>query len=75
MMNISSLAPRHNPYIPLPSGRTYLDASARARLLKEVEVRFGDIEKGSNIGHLVVGALQASDEQEIVRIKKRRLYE
>ena len=75
MMNISSLAPRHNPYIPLPSGRTYLDASARARLLKEVEVRFGDIEKGSNIGHLVVGALQASDEHDIVRIKKRRLYE
>lgn len=69
------MATRHNPYIPLPNGGTYLDASARARLLKEVEVRFGDIEKWSNVGHLVVGALQASDEQDIVRIKKRRLYE
>jgi hypothetical protein len=75
LMNISSLATRHNPYIPLPEGGTHLGASARARLLKRLEVRFGDIEEGSNVGHLVIGALKDVDEQDLVRIKKGKLYE
>jgi uncharacterized sodium:solute symporter family permease YidK len=50
MMNISSLATRNNPYIPLPEGGTDLGASTRARLLKGLRVRFGDIEAGSKVG-------------------------
>jgi hypothetical protein len=75
LMNISSLATRHNPYISLPEGGTHLGASARARLLKRLEVRFGDIEEGSNVGHLVIGALKDVDEQDLVRIKEGKLYE
>jgi hypothetical protein len=43
-MNISSLATRNNPYVPLPNYETYLDASDRARLLRNFKVRFGDID-------------------------------
>jgi hypothetical protein len=50
MMNISSLATRNNPYIPLPEGGTDLGASTRARLLKGLRVRFGDIKAGSKVG-------------------------
>ncbi|KAF3044718.1 hypothetical protein E8E12_009713 [Didymella heteroderae] len=72
MMNISSLATRHNPYIPLSEGGTYLNVSTRARLLKGLEVRLVDIEKGSDIGHLVLGALKGKED--IEKIKRRRLY-
>ena len=75
LMNISSLATRHNPYIPLPDGGTHLGASARAQLLKRLEVRFGDIEGGSNVGRLVIGALKDAGEQDLTRVKKGRLYE
>lgn len=44
LMNISSLATRNNPYVPLPNYETYLDASDRARLLRNFKVRFGDID-------------------------------
>lgn len=75
MMNISSLATRHNPYIPLPEGGTYLGASVRARLLKSLEVRFGDFEKDSSGSHLAIGVPSGTDGRSIARIRKGRLYE
>lgn len=75
VMNMSSLATRHNPYLSLPDGGTHLGASARARLLKGLKVRFGDVEKGSNVGHLVIGHMNGDDGQVIARIRKKRLYE
>lgn len=72
-MNILSPATRHNPYIPLPDGGTYLVASTRARLLEGLEVRLVDIDKGSNVGHPVLGALR--DEDDVEKIRRRRLYE
>jgi hypothetical protein len=75
MMNISSLATRHNPYIPLPKGGTNLGASDRARLLKGLELRFGDVEMGSGVGHLAIGTVGAKGDEEISRIHKGRLYE
>jgi hypothetical protein len=75
MMNISSLATRHNSYIPLPEGGTHLDASDRARLLKNVEVRFGDIEKSSSVGHLAIVSLDGTCGQDMKRVRKERLYE
>lgn len=75
MMNISSLATRHNPYIPLPEGGTNLGASDRARLLKGLELRFGDVELGSGVGHLAIGTVGGKGGEEIARIRKGKLYE
>lgn len=75
MMNISSLATRHNPYIPLPEGGTNLGASDRARLLKGLELRFGDVELGSGVGHLAIGTVGGKGGEEIARIHKGKLYE
>lgn len=74
MMNISSLATRHNSYIPLPEGGTHLDASDRAYLLKGLELRLGDVETGSSIGHLAIETVNSKHE-EITRIRKGKLYE
>jgi hypothetical protein len=75
MMNISSLATRNNPYIPLPGGGTHMGASVRARLLKTVKIRFGDIEDNPKVGHLVIGSLKDADGQNITRVRDKRLYE
>lgn len=75
MMNISSLATRHNSYIPLPEGGTRLGASTRAQLLKSVRIRFGDVERGSEVGRLVIGSMTNKDELEIARIRSGKLYE
>ena len=75
MMNMSSLATRHNAYIPLPEGGTHLGASDRARLLKGLELRFGDVETGSGVGHLAIGTVDRKGLDEIARIRKGKLYE
>jgi hypothetical protein len=75
MMNFSSLATRHNSYIPLPEGGTYLGASARARLLQGLKVRFGDINEGSDTGQLVIATSGGADEESVTKIRKGRLYE
>lgn len=75
LMNVSSLATRNNPYISLPEGGSHLGASARARLLKKVEVRFGDVERPSNVGKLAIGSLRGADERCIESIEKGRMYE
>ncbi|KAF1349280.1 hypothetical protein EJ07DRAFT_12235, partial [Lizonia empirigonia] len=54
MMNLSSLATRGNPHIPLPDGGTFLDASDRARLLRSVRIRHGDIGGKSDVGNLII---------------------
>lgn len=75
LMNVSSLATRNNLYIPLPEGGSYLGASARARLLRSVKVRFGDVERSSNVGNLVIGSLGTVRERVIEKIEQGRLYE
>ena len=55
LMNFSSLAARDNPYVALPVTGTYLDAADRSRLLKDVRIRFGDVEEGGEIGRLAIG--------------------
>jgi hypothetical protein len=54
MMNISSLATRNNPYIPLPADGTFMDASDRSRLLKDLKVRFGDVNGRADAGRLAI---------------------
>jgi hypothetical protein len=71
-MNISSLATRSNPHMALPNTGTYLDASDRARLLRNHQIRFGDVEGAADVGTLVMGSLDGAS---IARVRKGRLYE
>lgn len=80
MMNISSLAMRNNIYAPLPENGTYLEASDRARLLKGLKVRFGDVRSedgkdGSDVGSLAIGSFDNVECSDIVRIRKGLWYE
>lgn len=74
-MNISSLATRNNPHIPLPSTGTYLDASNRARLLSKVEVRFGDADNSTDIGSLAIGSFNSTESSGVARVREGRIYE
>jgi hypothetical protein len=74
-MNISSLATRNNPHMSLPRTGTYLDASDRARLLYNHQVRFGDVDSTADVGSLVIGSFDRGGAQDIAKVRKRRLYE
>jgi hypothetical protein len=74
MMNVSSLA-RSNQYLKLPNNGTFLTASERARLLKDVKVKFGDAEPEGGVGRLVIASVQDEDESNIAAFDKNRLYE
>jgi hypothetical protein len=73
-MNISSLATRNNPYMDLPQTGTYLDASNRARLLRDHKVRFGEAEGPTGVGSLVIGLIGGAEGPRITRVRKGRLY-
>ena len=75
MLNISSLVTSTNPYIALPTNGTFMDASDRARLLKDFKVRFGDFEADANVGKLVIGSIYPRGQYAISNIRKGRLYE
>jgi hypothetical protein len=74
-MNISSLATRDNPHMRIPQTGSYLDASDRARLLRDHKIRFGEVEGASGGGSLVMGSVGSVDGPEIARVRKGRLYE
>lgn len=74
-MNISSLATRNNPHMSLPQTGTFLDASDRARLLYNHQVRFGDADSTADVEILVIGSFDRSGAQDIAKVRKRRLYE
>jgi hypothetical protein len=75
MMNMSSLAMRDNPYIALPSTGSFLEASERARILKDVKIRFGDAKSTSEVGRLAVGSVGDSEGWTIGCVKRHRLCE
>ena len=70
LMNFSSLATRDNPYVALPGTGTYLDAADRSRLLKDVRIRFGDVEEGGEIGRLAIGRLDG----DVAPLRKGKKY-
>jgi hypothetical protein len=78
IMNISSLGTRDNSLIDVPDTGTYLDPSERARLLKDVKVRFGSVANGNSSGEVVKGLAIASvadpEGVPVERIRKRELY-
>lgn len=45
-----------NPWLRIPNGGTMLDGMERARLLKDVEVRIGDVRGDEEVGHIAVAA-------------------
>jgi hypothetical protein len=74
-MNISSLATRDNPHMQILQTGSYLDASDRARLLRDHKVRFSEVEGARGGGSLVMGSVGSVDGPEIARVRKGRLYE
>ncbi|KAI4674781.1 uncharacterized protein J4E84_010387 [Alternaria hordeiaustralica] len=70
LMNFSSLAARDNPYVALPATGTYPDAADRSRLLKDVRIRFGDVEEGGEIGRLAIGRADG----DVAPLRKERKY-
>jgi hypothetical protein len=73
-MNFSSLATRNNTHVPIPAGGSFLPASDRFRLLKDLRLRFADAESKSDVGNLVIAA-QGVEKAEYSRVRKGRLYE
>jgi hypothetical protein len=45
-----------NPYVKIPTGGSMLDAMERARLLKDISVRVGDVCGEEQIGHIALAA-------------------
>jgi hypothetical protein len=45
-----------NPYVKIPTGGSILDAMERARLLKDISVRVGDVCGEEQIGHIALAA-------------------
>jgi hypothetical protein len=45
-----------NPWVNIPRGGTMLDATERARLLKDVEVYIGDVRGTEDVGHIALAS-------------------
>ncbi|KAL4892106.1 hypothetical protein BDV59DRAFT_202997 [Aspergillus ambiguus] len=57
---VSSLT-RENPYVRLPGPASTLSGAERARLLRDVRVRLGDVQSGvAEVGRLGVGSVQST---------------
>jgi hypothetical protein len=77
-MNLSSLGTRNNNLIDVPDTGTYLGPAERARLLKDVKVRFGSVARctdtGDVVGGLAIASLHDDEVVPVERIRKRGLY-
>lgn len=73
-MNFSGLATRNNNHVPIPAGGSFLPASDRFRLLKDLRLRFADAESKSDVGNLVIAA-QGVGKAGYSRVRKGRMYE
>ncbi|KAL9097207.1 MAG: hypothetical protein Q9165_000634 [Trypethelium subeluteriae] len=49
-----------NPFMKLPPGGSALGAMERARLLRRVRVRVGDVEKNNDVGHVAFACIEDS---------------
>lgn len=52
MMGYVASMTYENPYVGLPKGGSVLDAMERARILRDVRVRIGDVRGGDGVGHV-----------------------
>ncbi|KAF1841526.1 uncharacterized protein K460DRAFT_408986 [Cucurbitaria berberidis CBS 394.84] len=72
MMNVSSLT-RNDKHLPVNG--TFLGASQRARLLRDVRVRFGDVEPKEEVGRLAIASVHNGEDSNVTAFRKGRLYE
>ena len=75
MLNISSLAVRDNPYVSVRANGTFMGASERAKLLKNLKVQFGDVNAGAETGRLAFGSVDPPGPYRMASIRNTRLYE
>lgn len=71
-MTLSSLVTRGNPFVRLPDTGTALDAAERAKLLRDVRVRFGDVEGDKEVGFLAIASYDG--DSEVANPREDRLY-
>jgi hypothetical protein len=69
---ISSLT-RENTYIHVPAGASTLDGANRAKLLKDVIVKLGDVQPNEEVGHIALASM-GKGFVEVGTLKKRRMY-
>jgi hypothetical protein len=74
MLNISSLATRDSPFVALPPSGSFLGASDRARLVKDIRVRFGDVKADADVGRLAIGTLDLPGVPRVMPVRRKRLY-
>jgi hypothetical protein len=74
MLNISSLATRDSPFMALPPSGSFLGASDRARLVKDIRVRFGDVKADADVGRLAIGTLDLPGVPGVMPVRRKRLY-
>jgi hypothetical protein len=75
MLNISSLATKNNPYMAISGSGTFMAASDRARLLKGMKVRFGDVGAGNEAGTLAIGSIDSLKRCNVATLRGGHLYE
>ncbi|PIG82016.1 hypothetical protein AARAC_010271 [Aspergillus arachidicola] len=69
IIGYASTLTREAPYLPLPSAASALSGYERARWLKDVRIRFGDVQPESTVGRLAISTPDLTD-----RSRKGRLY-
>lgn len=74
-LNLSCLAIRDNPFVNIPASGTFLDAADRAKLVKGLRLRLGDVQTDRlGFGYLAIGSLDAKDSSSIGGVRKDRMY-
>jgi hypothetical protein len=74
-LNISYLATRDNPFVNTPARGTFLNASDRAKLVKDLKIRFGDVQTDRlDSGYLAIGSMATKASPLIGRLREDRLY-
>jgi hypothetical protein len=74
MLNISSLATRDSPFVALPPSGSFLGASDRARLVKDIRVQCGDVMADADVGRLAIGTLDLPGVPRVMPVRRKRLY-
>jgi hypothetical protein len=64
---------RENPYVKIPTGGSVLDGTEWARLIRDLEVQFADLQEGEEVGYIALESLE-SDAPTASRLRKNRAY-
>lgn len=70
---VSSLA-LHNPHIKASGGGSALSGTEQTRILKDIRVQLGDVQRGEAVGHIALKSVEGNDDVARRRPHKARLY-